>query len=323
MKFKVVVTAPMREEGIKLLEQEADLIIFPKPPTEEELIEAVKDADALLVTLNVEKATKNVIDAAPKLKVIARHGVGYDNVDVNAAQERGIWVTTAPVLNETVADQAFALLLSLARRICESSYHVKSKRWIVRDPMLFVGTDVWGKTIGIIGLGRIGFCIAERAKGFKMKLLYYDIVRKKELEEKIGIEFKMLEELLKESDFVVISCSLTDQTRGLLDEDKLRKMKKTAYIINVARGPIIDHNALVKALKEGWIAGVGLDVFYKEPLPLDDPILGLDNVLLTPHLASNTIECRKRMAIIAAEEILRVLHGKKPLYPINTAISRG
>ncbi len=316
-RFKTVVTAPMREEGLRLLEEESDVVVLPKLPSEQELKEFVRDADALLVTLNVEKVTKDVIDSAQRLKVIARHGVGYDNVDVEAATAKHIWVTTAPVLNETVADQAFALILSLARRICESSYHVKSKRWVKRDPMLFVGTDVWGKTIGIIGLGRIGFCIAERAKGFKMNLTYYDIVRKRDLEQTNGIQFKPIDELLRESDFIVVSCSLTDKTRGLLRENEFKNMKNTTYLINVARGPIIDHKALVKALKEKWIAGAGLDVFYQEPLPLDDPILVLDNVVLTPHLASNTIECRKRMAITAAEEIIRVLHGQKPLYPVN------
>ena len=317
MKFKIVITAPMKEEGIKLLENESEVKIFPKPPNEEELIEAVKDADALLMTLNVERATRKVIDAAQKLKVIARHGVGYDNVDIGAADERGIWVTTTPVLNETVADQAFSLLLCLSRRICEANYFVKAKKWTFRDPLLFTGTEVWGKTIGIIGLGRIGFCIAERAKGFKMKLTYYDIIKKEELASKIGIEFKPLETLLIESDFVIISCALTDQTRGLIGEKEFKKMKNTAFIINVARGPIIDHNALVKALKEKWIAGAGVDVFYQEPLLLDDPILSMDNVILTPHIASNTLECRKIMAVVAAEEILRVLHGGKPLYPVN------
>jgi D-3-phosphoglycerate dehydrogenase len=317
MKYKVVVTAPINEDGIKLLEKEAEVFIFPKPPTEEELKKAVVDADALLVTMNVENVNRDVIYSAPKLKIIARHGVGYDNVDVKAASERGIWVTTAPVLNETVADQAFALLLTLAKRTCEANNFMKSKKWIVRDPFIFQGVDVWGKTIGIIGLGRIGYAIAERAKGFKMKILYTDIIRKKELEEKLGIEYKTLEELLKESDFIIISCSLTEQTRGLIGEKELKMMKKTAYLINIARGPIVDHKALVKALKEKWIAGAGLDVFYKEPLPLDDPILELDNVILTPHIASNTVENRKRLAVTAAQEILRVLHGEQPLYPVK------
>lgn len=317
MKFKIVITAPMNEEGIRLLEKEAEVTVFSKPPNEDELIEKVKDADALLVTLNVERATKKVINAAPKLKIIARHGVGYDNVDIETADEKGIWVTTAPVLDETVADQAFSLLLSLSRRICEANCFVKAKKWTVRDPLLFTGTEVWGKTIGIIGLGRIGFCIAERSKGFKMKLLYYDIIRKEEIENRIGIEFRPLEVLLSESDIIAISCALTDRTRGLIGENELKKMKNTAFIINVARGPIINHSALVKALKEKWIAGAGIDVFYQEPLPLNDPILDLDNVLLTPHLAANTLECRRRMAVVVAEEILRVLHGEKPFYPVN------
>lgn len=317
MKYKVVITAPINEEGIKLLEKEAEVLIFPKPPTVEELKKAAVDADALLVTTNVENINRDLIYSAPKLKIIARHGVGYDNVDVKATSERGIWVTTAPVLSETVADQAFALLLTLAKRTCEANHFVKSKKWTVRDPFIFQGVDVWGKAIGIIGLGRIGYAIAERAKGFKMKILYTDIVRKKELEEKLGIGYRTLEDLLKESDFIIISCSLTEQTRGLIGEKELKMMKKSAYLINIARGPIVDHKALLTALKEKWIAGAGLDVFYKEPLPLDDPILELDNVILTPHIASNTIENRKRLAVTAAQEILRVLHGEQPLYPIK------
>jgi len=316
-KFKVVVTAPIREEGLTLLKKEAEILLFQKTPTEEQLIEAVRDTDALLVTLNVEKISKKVIDSAPKLKIIARHGVGYDNVDIKVAKEKGIWVTITPVLSETVADMAFALLMALSRKICEANLFVKSKKWITRDPFLFTGVDVSGKTIGIIGLGRIGYAIAERAKGFKMKIIYYDIIRKKEIEEKEKIEYLPLENLLRESDYVIISCPLTEQTKGLIGESQLRIMKNTAFLINVARGPIIDHNALIKALREKWIAGAGLDVFYQEPLPQEDPILTLENVVLTPHLASNTIECRKRMAITAAEEILRVLHGEKPRYPVT------
>jgi D-3-phosphoglycerate dehydrogenase len=317
MKYKVVVTAPIHEDGLRLLERETEVFMFPKPPGEEELKKAIADADALLVTMNVENINRDIIYSAPKLKIIARHGVGYDNVDVKAASERGIWVTTAPVLNETVADQAFALLLTLAKKTCEANNFVKSKRWTVRDPFIFQGVDVWGKTLGIIGLGRIGSTIAERAKGFKMRILYTDVIRKSDLEEKMSIEYKPLQDLLKEADFVIISCSLTEQTRGLIGERELKIMKKTAYLINVARGPIVDHKALVKALRERWIAGAGLDVFYKEPLPLDDPILELDNVILTPHIASNTVENRKRLAVTAAQEILRVLHGEQPLYPVK------
>lgn len=317
MSYKIIITAPIREDGVKILEREAELIIFPHPPTEDELMKEIIHADALLVTTNVEKITKRLIDNAQKLKIIARHGVGYENVDVDAATKKGIWVTVTPVLSETVADHAFALILCLSRNICKANNYIKSKKWIVRDPLIFIGSDISNKTIGIIGLGRIGSCIAERAKGFNMDILYNDIVRKIELEERLNLKFTSLEDLLSKSDYVVVSLPLTEQTVGFIGEKELKSMKKTAFLINIARGAIVDHNALVKALKEGWIAGAGIDVFYKEPLPIDDPILELDNVILTPHIASNTIECRKRMAITAAEEILRVLRGEKPKYPIN------
>ncbi|MCS7116195.1 MAG: D-glycerate dehydrogenase [Nitrososphaerota archaeon] len=314
---KIVITAPIREEGIRLLEKEAKLKIFPRPPTEDELMKEMSDVDALLVTTNVERITKRLIDAAQRLKIIARHGVGYENVDVDAATQKGVWVTVTPVLSETVADHVFALILCLSRNICKANDYIKSKKWLVRDPLIFMGSDVSNKTIGIIGLGRIGSCVAERAKGFNMNILYNDIVRKVELEEKLNLRFTTLEGLLSESDYVVVSLPLTQETIGFIGERELKLMKRTAFLINIARGAIVDHNALVRALKEGWIAGAGIDVFYKEPLPTDDPILELDNVILTPHIASNTIECRKRMSITAAEEILRVFHGEEPKYPVN------
>ncbi len=316
-RFRVVVTAPIHSEALDLLRKEADVHIFEKPPTEDELIESVRGADAILVTLNVERVSRRVIESASRLRVIARHGVGYDNVDVEAATERGVWVTITPVLHETVADMAFSHILCLARNICKASQYVKSRSWKIRDPFVFAGVDVWGKVIGIIGLGRIGAAIAKRAKGFSMKILYYDIVRKPSLEIELEAEYRSLMDLLRESDFVVVSCPLTEHTRGMIGEDELKLMKPTAILINIARGPIVDHDALVRALREGWIAGAGLDVFWQEPLPLDDPLLDLDNVILTPHIASNTIECRRRMALTAVEEILRVLHGEKPRYPVN------
>ncbi|MEM1574706.1 MAG: D-glycerate dehydrogenase [Nitrososphaerota archaeon] len=316
-KFNVFITAPIHEDGIKLLEKEANVIISKKHPsmlTKDDIINNAKNADALIVTGNIEKINKEIIESLPKLKIIARYGVGYDNVDVQAATKKGIYVTIAPVLEETVADHAFALLLCLARNICKANYHMKNKKW---EPDLFIGTDIYNKTIGIIGLGRIGTKIAERAKGFKMKILYYDIIRKKELEEKLNLEYKNLDDLLKESDFIIISVPLTNETKNMISEREFSLMKKSAFLINIARGPIVDHEALIKALKERRIAGAGLDVFYQEPLPIDDPLLDLDNVILTPHIASNTIECRKRMSITVAEEVLRVLHDEKPKYSIN------
>ena len=324
-KFKVVVTSQIHESGIKLLEQEAE-IAFPAKPlnllTARDLIELGKGADAFVAVTNVEKITKEVIEGLPKLRVIARHGVGYDNVDVKAASEKGIYVTTAPVLDETVADQAFALLLCLARNTCKMHNYVVSKEWRAREPFRFMGTDVWGKTAGIIGLGRIGSKIAERAKGFKMRILYYDVVRKTDLETRLGLERKPLDELLKESDIIFISAPLIDATRGMIGGKELELMKPSALLINVARGPIIDHDALVKALREGGIAGAGVDVFEREPVPLDDPLLNLENVVLTPHMASNTVECRRRQALTVAEEVLRVLHGEKPRYALNPEIGQ-
>lgn len=315
--FRVIVTAPIHSDALNLLEREASVYLFERLPSEDELIDHVENADAILATLNVERITRRVIEAAPKLKIIARHGVGYDNVDVEAATERGVWVTIAPVLHETVADMAFAHMLCLARNLCKATHYIKSKMWKVRDPFLFMGMDLWGKTVGIIGLGRIGSAVAKRAKGFSMEVLYYDIARKPVREEELKVRFKPLKELLRESDFIVVSCPLTEKTRGMIGEEELHLMKPTAILVNIARGPIVDHDALVKALKNRWIAGAGLDVFDEEPLPQDDPLLDLENVTLTPHIASNTKECRRRMALTAVEEILRVLHGKRPRYPVN------
>ncbi|MCS7120957.1 MAG: D-glycerate dehydrogenase [Nitrososphaerota archaeon] len=323
-RFKVFVTARIHEDGLKLLERQAE-VVFPDKSadslTVEDFIRFGQNSDGMIVVTNVEKITREVIEGIPSLKIIARYGVGYDNVDVKAASERGVYVTITPVLDETVADHAFALLLSLARNVCKGHNYVMSKGWTARTPSIFMGTDVWGKTAGIIGLGRIGTRIAERAIGFKMRILYYDTVRKSDIEDKLLAEYRSLDALLAESDIIFISCPLTDETRNLLDEEELSRMKKSAFLINVARGPIVNHGALVKALREGWIAGAGLDVFNREPLPADDPLLELDNVVLTPHLASSTWECRRRMAITAAEEVLRVLDGNPPRYAVNPEIS--
>ncbi|UNQ73191.1 D-glycerate dehydrogenase [Infirmifilum sp. NZ] len=324
-RYRVVVTAPIREEGIRLLQREAEVFVFSEPPrTEEELIEAVREADGLLVSLNVEPVTSKVIESAGKLRVIARHGIGYDNVDVQAATQRGIWVTIAPVSSETVADMAFAHLLCLARKVHPATQYIKSGKWVSRNPFLFMGFDVWGKTLGIIGLGRIGQAVARRAKGFGMRVIYYDKVRRENAERELGVEFHNLEYLLRESDFVTLHVPLTPETYHMIGERELRMMKPTAILVNTSRGAIIDTQALAKALREGWIAGAGLDVFEREPLPPDDPLLTLGddvNLTMTPHIASNTVECRVRLAVTAAEEILRVLHGEAPRFPVNPEVA--
>ncbi len=275
----------------------------------------VGDVDAIVAGTGL--VTREVFEHAPKLKIVARDGVGYDNVDVAAASEHGVWVTIAPAdeLFSTVADHAMALMLCVARKVCVADRSLRSGSWDV-----LMGAVLEGKTLGILGLGRIGYKIAMRGKGFNMKIIYYDAVRKEDVEGELGIEFRSFDKLLEESDYLVISVPLTAQTKGMVSERELRKMKKSAYLINIARGPIVDHQALVKALREGWIAGAGLDVFYEEPLPPDDPILTLDNVVLTPHIAGQSEESLEARSKVIAEEILRVFRGEEPKYAVNRVV---
>lgn len=319
LKYKIFLTSQIHEDGIKLLKREVK-VVFPQKPlnllTSEDIIKVGKDSDGIIVVTNVEQITREVIWSLPKIKIIARHGVGYENVDVDAARAKGIVVTISPVLEQTIADHAFALLLSLARNLCKAHQYVVSKRWTTRDPYKYMGTDVHEKNAGIIGMGRIGTQISKRAKGFNMKVLYYDPIRKPQYEKTLGIEYRSLNDLLKKSDAIFVSAPLTKETRGMINKDKFKLMKHSAFLINVARGPIINHKDLFEVLTKKRIAGAGLDVFDEEPIPLNSPLFKFDNVLLTPHLAPNTIECRKRMAVTVAEEVLRVLHGEKPRYDI-------
>jgi glyoxylate reductase len=261
---------------------------------------------------------REVLQYASKLKVISRRGVGYDTVDLQTATEQGIYVTVTPVLSATVADLAFALLLATARYVPQAHQLISSHCWQKRqDRDRYIGSDVFGKTLGIIGLGRIGSEMAKRARGFEMNLRYYDLVRNYTYEEKYQIEFQSLCRLLADADFISIHVPLTPRTRGLIGEPELKMMKRTAIIINTARGAIIDEKALYTALREKWIAGAGLDVFEEEPIRPDNPLLALDNVVLTPHLAGATVECRRRTATVAVENVIQVLQGKRPRYSIN------
>lgn len=261
---------------------------------------------------------REVLQYAVNLKVISRRGVGYDTVDVETATEQGIYVTVTPVLSGTVADLAFALLLATARQVPQAHQLISNQRWLKRqDRERFVGSDVFGKTLGIIGLGRIGSEMAKRARGFEMPLRYYDLIRNYSHEKEYQIQFQSLHRMLSEADFVSIHVPLTPRTRGLIGEPEFKMMKRTAIIVNTARGAIIDEKALYTALHEKWIAGAGLDVFEDEPIRLDNPLLALDNVVLTPHLAGATVECRRRTATVAVENVIQVLQGKHPQYSIN------
>ena len=321
--FKVYVTRLIPEEGLRIVREVADVKVWLEegPPSKEVLMEEVKDVDGLLCLLT-DRIDEDIIKSGLKLKVISNYAVGFDNIDVKAATAKGIYVTNTPeVLTETVADLTWALMLSSARRIVEADRHVRDGRWIYGwAPLLFLGSDVYEKTLGIVGLGRIGMAVARRARGFNMKVIYYDVVRREDVERELGARYVDLETLLKESDFVTIHAPLSKETYHMIGDRELKLMKKTAYIINTARGAIVEEKALCKALKEGWISGAALDVFEKEPINIDNPLTKLSNVVLAPHIGSASLETRTKMAKMAAENLVAVLKGVMPKNLVNPEV---
>ncbi len=325
MKPKLFMTREIPERGLSKIREHFEVDLWPEeaPPPKEVIIERVKGVDAL-VPLLTDPIDAEVMDAAPKLRIISQYAVGYDNIDVKAATERGIYVTNTPgVLTETVADFTMALMMAIARRVVEADKYIRQGKWKVGwHPLYFLGTDLYGATLGIIGLGRIGSAVARRAKGFNMRILYYDVFRREDLEKELGIKYVDMETLLRESDFVTLHVPLTPETKDLIGERELKLMKPTAYLINTSRGKVIDEKALIKALKEGWIAGAALDVFYEEPTPPDNPLLELDNVVVAPHIASASLETRSRMAEIVAENLIAFKEGKKPPTLVNLDVMK-
>lgn len=293
------------------------------PPSKDEIIKNIKGMDALLCMLS-DKIDAEVMDVAPSLKVITTYSVGYDHIDITEATKRGIYVTYTPgVLTDATADFAWTLILATARRIVEYDKFVREGKWKIGwSPTFMLGRDVHGKTLGIVGLGRIGSAVARRAKGFGMKILYHNTKRSPEKEKELDVEYRSLESLLKESDIVSLHVPLNDTTRNMIGEKQLKLMKPTAYLINTSRGAVIDEAALIKALKEKWIAGAGLDVFVKEPIDPNNPLLKLDNVVLAPHMASAGFETRYKMAEITAKDLLAVLNGEAPLYLVNPDVQK-
>lgn len=287
-----------------------------EPIPRAELLRRVQSADALLCLLT-ERVDAALLAAAPRLRVVANLAVGYDNLDLDALAARGIVATHTPgVLTETTADLAFALLLAVARRLPEGERYVRSGQWTTWGPLLLLGQDVHGATLGIAGLGRIGAAVARRATGFGMTVLYTARSAHPEAEAATGARRVPFPELLAASDFVSVHLPLTPETRGLFDEAAFRRMRRTAYLVNTARGPIVDTMALYRALTEGWIAGAGLDVTDPEPLPADHPLLTLPNCLVVPHIGSASVATRTRMAALAAENIRAVLEGRPPPTPV-------
>jgi len=323
--LKVYITRRIPEPGIEMIRKEHDVEVNPydRVLTREELLQAVKGRDGILCLLT-DKIDAEFFDAAgPQLKVVSNYAVGYDNIDVDEATKRGIVVTNTPgVLTETTADLAWALIMSVARRIVEADKFTRAGKYEGWAPMLFLGQDVHGKTLGIVGMGRIGQAVARRAKGFNMKVLYNDIRRiPEELEKELNATFASMDEVIENSDFISLHTYLSPETYHLINEEKLKKMKKTAYLINTSRGPVIDEAALVKALKEGWIAGAGLDVYEFEP-KLVPGLAECENAVLLPHIASASVETRTKMATMAAENLLAVLAGRMPPNPVNPEVMK-
>ncbi len=289
-------------------------------PSKKDIIKNVRNKDGLLCSLS-DVIDNEVIVATKKLRVISSYSVGYDHIDIDTATRYGICVTYTPeVLTETTADLAFTLLLTTARRITEADVLVRSGQWRSGWKYDFMlGSDINGKTLGIIGLGRIGSAVAKRSNGFKMRVLYHDRNRLPiEKEDELAVEYRSLDDLLKESDFVSIHLPLNNDTFHLFNEQKLKLMKPTSYLINTARGSIIDEKALIRALKQKWIAGAGLDVFETEPISRNNLLLKMNNIVLAPHVGSSTTETREKMAEVAAMNLLNVLNGKKPLYEVKS-----
>jgi glyoxylate reductase len=317
MNYNVFISRPIPEKPLSMIQAECVAEVWPDAGLAPPLVEKIVGRDGIL-TYGHELVTPEMMDTAPNLKVISVMGVGYDHVDVAAAFERGIAVGHTPgTLDETTADLTFALLLAAARNIVRGDKYIRSGVWQVYNPNILWGAEVNGATLGIIGLGRIGRAIARRARGFDMKILYYNRNRAPEWEEKLGVEYASFEDVLSRSDFVVVMTPMTNETHHLIDREALSLMKNTAILINSARGPIVDTKALYEALRDGVIAGAGLDVFDPEPIPGDDPLLSLDNVVMTPHLGSASVRTRTRMGTMAAENLLAGLKGEPLPYAVK------
>lgn len=312
-KAKVFITRNLPEIGIQLLAEFADLDIWPGdlPPDQPSLLEHCAGVDGILCLLT-DRMDAAVMDAAgPQLKVISQYAVGYDNIDIAAATQRGIPVGNTPgVLTDATADMTWALLMAAARRIVESDRFVREGSWKTWGPTLLLGPEVAHSTLGIVGFGRIGQAVARRARGFDMRVLYYSRNRQQDMEQMLGVEFAPLEQLLREADFISLHTPLTPQTKNLISSRELSLMKPSSVLINTARGGIVDHTALYHALASHQIAYAALDVTDPEPIPMDSPLLKLDNIIITPHTGSAGIKTRAIMAEMAARNLIAGLLGK-------------
>jgi lactate dehydrogenase-like 2-hydroxyacid dehydrogenase len=321
---KVFVARRIPEAGLSVVTGATDATVWPDdlPPPRDELLRAVSGCDGVL-TLLTDRVDDEFLDAAgPQLKVVSNYAVGFDNVDVPACTARGIPVGNTPgVLTETTADLAFALMMAAARRLPEGDRYVRAGKWKTWGPMLLLGPDVHGATMGIVGFGRIGQAVARRAAGFGMRILYHDVHQADPaVEAEHSATFLPLEKLLAQADFVSLHVNLTPETRGLINAEKLGWMKSTAILVNTSRGPVVDGAALATALRDGQIFAAALDVTDPEPIPTDDPLLSLDNCLVVPHIASASHATRSKMAEMAAANLLAGLRGERLPTPVNPEV---
>lgn len=285
------------------------------------LLAQVQGIDGLLSMVTDRIDDHLMATAGESLRVISQMAVGYDNIDIQAATRRRIPVGHTPgVLTETTADFAFALLMAAARRISEAERFVRARKWTQWSPTLLLGQDIHAATLGLVGLGRIGLAVARRAQGFGMKILYYDMFRNEQAEQEWGIEFSPLEPILQQADFVSLHTPLTPETRHLINRDSLRRMKRTAVLINTSRGPVVDETALYEALRDGVIAYAALDVTDPEPISPDSPLLTLENIIVVPHIASASYTTRAKMASIALANLQAGLQGAKMLHCANPQV---
>ena len=322
---KVFVTRRIPEKGLEIIQKEFTVEVWPgeMPPTPDELIYKVAGAAGIL-SLLTDKIDTAVMDAAGSgLKVISNYAVGYDNIDVPEATRRGIAVGNTPgVLTEATADHTFALLMAAARRVTEGDRQVRAGGWRTWEPMGLLGADIHGATLGLVGFGRIGQAMARRAAGFGMRVLYHDPQYEGKQSAPDTAAATSLEKVLAESDFISIHVPLTDQTRRMFNQTAFDQMKAGAILINTSRGGVVDQDALYAALKSGRLAGAGMDVTEPEPLPMDSPLLTLENLVITPHIASASRATRERMAVMAAENLLAGIKEERLPNPVNPEVYR-
>jgi glyoxylate reductase len=322
---RIFITRVIPEKGLEMVRQEADVEVWqaPIPPSYETLVQAVRGMDALLCLLT-DKIDGNLMDAiGPQVKVISQMAVGFDNIDIPAATSRGIPIGNTPgVLTDTTADFAWALLMAAARRVVEGDTFARAGTWKTWGPIDFLGPDVTGATLGIIGFGRIGQGLAKRAQGFDMRILYIDHRRDPEAERKYGAQYVDMDTLLQEADFVSLHTDLSRETYHLMDDARLKMMKPSGILINTARGPIVDPDALYRALSSGTIAYAALDVTEPEPIKPDHRLLSLSNIIVTPHIASASFQTRNKMATMAAANLIAGLKGERLPNCVNPQVYR-